>query len=229
MRPTSHTTPSEVKDPWHARPKPHRPTTYPPGWTPMRRLRGMVTLDAVPHTVPGTYAGRVSRRSWRSSTRCMPIRRRRCGVSPAVRVRGLSPPGADLQLLRPGADLLRWRLCAACSPPQPAGRWTALPNQPSWGRLAHAVRARRYRARRKKVTHHGSPLPPSDDLLASGSPMIASEAKVSTDRPSPSASRCHWCGRRCSARVRQGFLRRRVRRRGAVRHNPTGHDHGDTA
>jgi transposase len=147
----------------------------------------MVTLDAVPHTVPGTYAGRVSRRSWRSSTRCMPIRRRRCGVSPAVRVRGLSPPGADLQLLRPGADLLRWRLCAACSPPQPAGRWTALPNQPSWGRLAHAVRARRYRARRKKVTHHGSPLPPSDDLLASGSPMIASEAKVSTDRPSPSA------------------------------------------
>lgn len=96
------------------------------------------------------------------------------------------------------------------------------------GRLAHAVRARRYRARRKKVTHHGSPLPPPDDLLASGSPMIASDTKASTDRPSPSASRCHWCGRRCSARVRQGFLCRRVRRRGAV-HDPTGRDHGDTA
>jgi hypothetical protein len=44
------------------------------------------------------------------------------------------------------------------------------------GRLAHAVRARRYRARGKKVTHQGSPLRATehakegaDDLLASGS------------------------------------------------------------
>ncbi len=97
------------------------------------------------------------------------------------------------------------------------------------GRLAHAVRARRYRARGKKVTHHGSPVLPTDGLLAPSSPMIASDAKASTDRPSPSASRCHWCGRRCLALVRQGFLRRRARRQGVVRHDRTGRDHGNTA
>src|ERR1700693_786241 len=70
-----------------------------------------VTLDAVPYTVPGTHAGRVSRSTWRSSTGCLPIRRWQCGVSPAVRVRGMSPPGADLQLLRSRPDLLRRRLC----------------------------------------------------------------------------------------------------------------------
>ena len=34
------------------------------------------------------------------------------------------------------------------------------------GRLAHAVRASRYRARGKKVTHHGSPVLPTDGLHA---------------------------------------------------------------
>jgi hypothetical protein len=97
------------------------------------------------------------------------------------------------------------------------------------GRLAHAVRARRYRARGKKVTHHGSPVLPPDGLLAPGSPMSASDAKASTDPPSPPTSRCHWCGRRCLALVRQGFLRRRVSRWGVVRHDRTGRDHGDTA
>ncbi len=98
------------------------------------------------------------------------------------------------------------------------------------GRLAHAVRARRYRARGKKVTHHGSPVLPTDGLLALGSPMRASDAKASEDPPSPSASHCHWCGRRCSALVRQRFLRRRLRRRAVVqRHDRTGRDHGDTA
>ncbi len=97
------------------------------------------------------------------------------------------------------------------------------------GRLAHAVRARRYRARGKKVTHHGSPHLPTDGLLASSSPMSASDAKASTDRPSPSASHCHWCGRRCLALIRQGFLRRRARRGGVVQNDRTGRDHGDTA
>ncbi len=98
------------------------------------------------------------------------------------------------------------------------------------GRLAHAVRARRYRARGNKVTHHGSPILPTDGLLTPSSPMSASDAKAPTDRLSPSASRCHWCGRRCSALVRQGFLRRRVSRRAVVqRHDRTGRDHGDTA
>lgn len=97
------------------------------------------------------------------------------------------------------------------------------------GRLAHAVRARRYRARGKKVTHHGSPHLPTDGLLASSSPMSASDAKASTDRPSPSASHCHWCGRRYLALIRQGFLRRRARRGGVVQNDRTGRDHGDTA
>lgn len=96
------------------------------------------------------------------------------------------------------------------------------------GRLAHAARARRYRARDKKVTHHGSPLRPTDDLLTSGSLAITSDAKAWTDRPSPSASHCHWCGRRCLDLVRQVFLRRRLRRRGIVRHDRTGRGHGDT-
>ena len=97
------------------------------------------------------------------------------------------------------------------------------------GRLAHAARARRYRARGKKVTHQGSPLRAVDDLLAPGSPVSASDAKAVTDRSSPPALHCHWCGRRCLDLVRRGFLRRRVCRRGVVRHDPTGHDHGDTA
>lgn len=97
------------------------------------------------------------------------------------------------------------------------------------GRLAHAVRAHRYRAGGKKVTHHGSPHPPTDGLLAPSSPVSASDAKVSMDRPSPSASHCHWCGRRCLALVRQGFVRRRVRRGGVVQNDRTGRDHGDTA
>jgi hypothetical protein len=33
------------------------------------------------------------------------------------------------------------------------------------------------------VTHHGSPPPPSDDLLAPGSPVSASDAAVPEDRP----------------------------------------------
>ncbi|CAE6876637.1 hypothetical protein R69746_08817 [Paraburkholderia aspalathi] len=32
------------------------------------------------------------------------------------------------------------------------------------GRFAHAARSRRHRARRKIVTHHGSPAPPANDL-----------------------------------------------------------------
>jgi hypothetical protein len=76
------------------------------------------------------------------------------------------------------------------------------------GRLAHAVRARRWRARQKNVTHQGSPPPPPDDLVPPGSAVTASEPS-----PSPDARRwtwhCHWCRCRCSQFVRQGFLRRR--------------------
>ena len=76
------------------------------------------------------------------------------------------------------------------------------------GRLAHAVRARRWRARQKNVTHQSSPPPPPDDLVLPGSAVTASEPS-----PSPDARRwtwhCHWCRCHCSQFVRQGFLRRR--------------------
>jgi hypothetical protein len=62
------------------------------------------------------------------------------------------------------------------------------------------------------VTHHGSPPPRPDDLLAPGSPMSAGDAAVPEDRPRRTITHCHWCGRRCPQLVRQGFLRRRGRR-----------------
>jgi hypothetical protein len=83
----------------------------------------------------------------------------------------------------------------------------------SAGRRRHAARQGRYRARSKKVTHQGSPPPPPDDLLAPGSPVSASDAAVPEDRPRRMITHCHWCGRRCSQLVRQGFLRRRGHRR----------------
>jgi hypothetical protein len=97
------------------------------------------------------------------------------------------------------------------------------------GRLAHAVRNRRYRARCKKVTHQGSPEPARDDLLPLGSPAIASDAVIPEERPRRAASHCHWCGRRCPELVRRDFLRRRHDRRSLERHDRTGPDHGHAA
>ena len=97
------------------------------------------------------------------------------------------------------------------------------------GRLAHADRTRRYRARCKNVTHHGSPEPLPDDLLPPGSPAIASDAAILEERPRRTISHCHWCGRRCPEFVRREFLRRRLDRRGLVRHDRTGPDHGHAA
>jgi len=64
------------------------------------------------------------------------------------------------------------------------------------GRLNHAVRAGRYRARINKVTHQGSRHTASNGLLA----LAVVRA------PRPLDLHCHWCGRLCSASVRQGFL-----------------------
>lgn len=116
-----------------------------------------------------------------------------------------------------GPDARRWRQRAAGARYQASRR----------GRLRHAERARQYRARCKNVTHQGSLPPPPDDFLESGSPTIASDATTSVVEPQRPVSRCHWCGRRCSDLVRQGFLRRRTGRRGAPRHFRTGRDHGD--
>ncbi len=95
------------------------------------------------------------------------------------------------------------------------------------GRLAHADRARRYRARCNKVTHQGSPQPPSDGVLSPGSLAMASDAVSSDERLQRTGLRCHWCGRRCPDLVRHGFLRRRFRRRGLLRRDRTGPEHGD--
>lgn len=70
------------------------------------------------------------------------------------------------------------------------------------GRLKHAARSRRYRARRQNnVTHQGSRMIGTDAVLALT--MRAPDFSLATFR----SGHCQWCGVRCSARVRQDFLR----------------------
>jgi hypothetical protein len=85
------------------------------------------------------------------------------------------------------------------------------------GRLTHAQRQRRYRARRQKVTHQGSPAPPPAALLVPESRASAPPSQ-STGTPVTEGLRCHFCGRVCGAFVRQGFLRQR--RDGSSRQQP---------
>jgi hypothetical protein len=80
------------------------------------------------------------------------------------------------------------------------------------GRRNHAARARKYRAQQKKVTHQGSPPQPADDVMSEGSAFPPSTPRPRRSPryfPRESPWRCHWCGRRCSSFVRNGFLRRR--------------------
>lgn len=73
------------------------------------------------------------------------------------------------------------------------------------GRLRHAERQRRYRARRKKVTHHGSASPSPGDPLQSRSqtPAVLGE--------SAHIIRCHFCQRICSPFLRVDYLHRSAR------------------
>jgi hypothetical protein len=70
------------------------------------------------------------------------------------------------------------------------------------GRANHAERSRRYRVRKKNVTHQGSvsgpDLPPVGSTV--GSPAAAAVQGTTTQ--------CHWCGSCCSQFLRLGFLRR---------------------
>lgn len=81
------------------------------------------------------------------------------------------------------------------------------------GRMAHAARARRYRARSKFVTHHSSPAPAANDVLQrdliDATAAVAATMVVAT----PATSRCHCCGCPLPALVRTGFVRRRGPRR----------------
>ena len=100
----------------------------------------------------------------------------------------------------------------------------------SRGRIRHAARSRRYRARKYRalknnVTHHGSPPDRSDALLATD-PAVVEEPSSTDSRLPPRRPQwcCLCCGRRCSDHVRQGFLPRRVRRnrrRGPDHDDPT--------
>lgn len=89
------------------------------------------------------------------------------------------------------------------------------------GRRTHAARMGRYRARQEIVTHHGSPLPPAAGLLPTGAAATTSDEISPPERPRRSTAHCHWCGRACLPQLRQGFLRRRDRRRGGVEHART--------
>ena len=86
------------------------------------------------------------------------------------------------------------------------------------GRVNHAARAGRYRARQNKVTHQGSPPQPADDLVMASAVVSASKPPSASPgevaRPSPGRRpgnwSCHWCGCRCPPFVRREFLRRRT-------------------
>lgn len=87
------------------------------------------------------------------------------------------------------------------------------------GRLNHAARASRYRARQKIVTHQGSPPQPRDDVVPLDAAATASKSAAAASRgvvmrcegPGSGAWHCHWCGGRCSPLVRIEFLRRHQR------------------
>src|SRR5262245_50950265 len=73
------------------------------------------------------------------------------------------------------------------------------------GRRNHAERARKYRAQ-KKVTHQGSPLQRTDDLVSEGwaiTPSTLRPRRSLPHVPREAPLRCHWCGCRCSPFVRR--------------------------
>lgn len=80
------------------------------------------------------------------------------------------------------------------------------------GRLAHATRARRYRARHNNVTHHSPPAchvgsllrRPADDVVVA--PTDVGERATTSIMPMPS---CRFCRCRLSLFLRTGFVRRR--------------------
>jgi hypothetical protein len=80
------------------------------------------------------------------------------------------------------------------------------------GRFAHAERSRRYRQRHQNVTHQGSLSQPCDDLLPADSAVAIAARQACAIVPPSSTLRCHWCGVRCSAFVRLGYLGHRVSR-----------------
>ena len=77
------------------------------------------------------------------------------------------------------------------------------------GRRAHAARMGRYRTRRQRVTHHGSPAPAAHVLLPPEAMMANAEDVSAAEALRPPGLYCHWCGCRCLPLLRLGFIRRR--------------------
>jgi hypothetical protein len=73
------------------------------------------------------------------------------------------------------------------------------------GRINHAVRSRRYRARANYVTHQGS-APDRTDGLLSEHQAVAMTEQSTTDKASLPRWHCHRCGQRCPEFVRRDFL-----------------------
>jgi len=92
------------------------------------------------------------------------------------------------------------------------------------GKHSHADRARRYRARQEIVTHQGSPWPPAGGVVAVGAMAISRDTEHPAAPTGRATTHCHWCGRPCLPQLRQGFLRRRDRRRSRVGNAPTEHE-----
>jgi hypothetical protein len=74
------------------------------------------------------------------------------------------------------------------------------------GRLNHAERQRRYRTRRRKVTHQGSPPPARSASLPPESRASAVPPGEPAATPPGPGRCCHFCGRACSQLLRLGFL-----------------------
>lgn len=83
------------------------------------------------------------------------------------------------------------------------------------GRSNHAARSRRYRARRKTVTHQGPLSRPHSPPL---NPTAPAGKSVARDEIRKTVTPCHWCGCPCSDFVRLGFLRRRRHSGGSKHH-----------
>jgi hypothetical protein len=69
---------------------------------------------------------------------------------------------------------------------------------------------------REIVTHHGSPAPPTGDLVAGGATAMPRDDASPVEPSGPATTHCHWCGRCCLLPLRRGFVRRCDQRRGRV-------------
>ena len=93
------------------------------------------------------------------------------------------------------------------------------------GRFAHAARMRRWRAERKKVTHH-APLAPAPNVVLQADLDAAVAVVDAAGSTAASALHCHCCGCSLPVFVRTGFIRRRGPRR--IDRSDRGDLHDDT-